>query len=187
MVTAGKEQVEGSGRVDSAPIPTHLPPQNPEEQRSGNHIVSLEKDLEESIKKDLSDTKKGIEIVRSWELGLNISTFVFGALLVFIAVIASIYKNDLTYGIVFAGIGIIQIIMSFSFGAMRKTRTSTSDLIIDEIAYLNYHKQMKMWNQYSQLLNDGLIDKSNIEKAAEKMQECTKDTIEIICNKKGRV
>jgi hypothetical protein len=141
------------------------------------------KRLEDTAQNALSDAIDRAKKTQNWILRLNIAMFVFGIVLIFVAVYVSYLKNDAVYGLLFGSVGFLQIVASFFIGAMTRSQNAVSTLVQVEIAYLNYFEQVTLWEEYASIMDDAnRIDKANIEKAADKIQECTKETLELLQN-----
>jgi hypothetical protein len=161
----------------------HLPEE--EEQRIIQKIIEARRlssqQLEKTAQEALNDAINRAKNTQENILSLNIAMFYFGVLLVTIAVIVGIVNGDAGYSIVFGGIGLVQIIASFFVGSMERSQKAISDLVQIEIAYLSYFEQVNLWELYAGILDiNSRIDRTNLEKAAEKIQACTRETIELL-------
>jgi len=169
-------------------IPNNIEKLDPQDQKQVLLSIIKErressKRLEDTAQNALSDAIERAKKTQNWILRLNIAMFVFGIVLIFVAVYVSYLKNDAAYGLLFGGVGFLQIVASFFIGAMTRSQNAVSNLVQVEIAYLNYFEQVTLWEQYASIMDDvNRIDKANIEKAADKIQACTKETLELLQN-----
>lgn len=137
--------------------------------------------LEQTAQKALDDAIERVKITQQTILSLNIAMFYFGVLLITIAVIVGLVDGNGSYSIVFGGVGLVQIIASFFVGSMERAQKAISDLIQIEVTYLNYFEQINLWELYAGILDSkNKIDKANLEKAADKLQACTKETLGLL-------
>jgi len=117
---------------------------------------------------------------------LNTIMFGFGIVLIFIAVSVGIggltgyiTKDTTFYIILFAILGFTHIFASFFIGAIQRSNNAVSDIAQVEIAYRSYLKEVTLWDQYiSTSSNASSVNRTDIEKAAGKIQEHTKETLE---------
>lgn len=169
-------------------IPNNIGNLNPQDQRQ--IILNFLKErresnrrLEDTAQNALSDAIDRAKATQNWILRLNIAMFAFGIVLIFVAVCVSYLKSDAAYGLLFGSVGFLQIVASFFIGAMTRSQNAVSNLVQVEIAYFNYFEQVTLWEQYASIMDDvNRIDKANIEKAADKIQVCTKETLELLQN-----
>jgi hypothetical protein len=142
------------------------------------------KNLQKTADKALSDAINRAKETQCWILESNKIMFYFGIFLLLTAVFVAIFTEKESYSILFGGIGFLQIVSSFFVGSMERSQKAISDLIQVEVAYLNYFEQVALWENYASTINDSnKIDKSNIEKAADKIHSCAKDTLDMLQNK----
>ena len=117
---------------------------------------------------------------------LNTIMFGFGIVLIIIAGIVGIggltgyiTKDTTFYIILFAILGFIHIFASFFIGAMQRANHAVLDIAQVEIAYMGYLKEVTFWDQYISTSSDvSGENRTNIEKAAGKIQEYTKEILE---------
>jgi hypothetical protein len=117
---------------------------------------------------------------------LNTIMFGFGIVLITIAVIVGICglidlvtKDTTIYIILFAILGFIHIFASFFIGAMQRADLAVLDIAQVEIANRNFLKEVALWDQYISTSAGASSDnKMDIEKAAGKIQEYTKEILE---------
>ncbi|MCK9632041.1 MAG: hypothetical protein M0R30_10395 [Methanoregula sp.] len=137
----------------------------------------LEKTALDALNNAIDRAKKTQQIIVS----LNIAMFFFGVFLLITAAVVGMVKGDGGYAIIFGGVGLVQIIASFFVGSMERSQKAISDLVQIEIAYLSYFEQVNLWELYAGILDsDHRIDQANLEKAADKIQACTKTTLELL-------
>lgn len=129
----------------------------------------------------LKDAIKRATETQEWIKTSNQIMFGFGIILIIIAVAVGFFTDKEVYSALFGGVGFLQIVASFFVGSMQRSQKAISDLIQVEIAYLNYFEQVTLWEQYATVLdNSGKIDRTNIEKAADKIHACAKDTLDLL-------
>ena len=107
--------------------------------------------------------------------------FVFGVILIGVAVYVSYSEKNSAYSILFGGVGFLQIVASFFVGSFQRAQNAVSDLVQIEIAYLNYFEQVSLWEIYASVIDENYcIDESKVEKAARQIQICSKETIRLL-------
>jgi hypothetical protein len=112
---------------------------------------------------------------------LNVIMFVVGIGLIGFAVYAGFEKWEASYGVLYGGVGFATLVSSFFVGSMRRSQNAVSDLVQVEITFLNYFEQTNLWEQYAATRERNVgINKENIEKAAERIDTCAKDTLELL-------
>jgi hypothetical protein len=179
----GKDEIKETKIGGAKPDVTGLDPQKQQEIILQYIVDRFEsgKKLEKTTQEALIDAINRAKNTQEWILRLNIAMFIFGILLICAAVAVSYSKDNASYSILFGGVGFLQIVASFFIGAMTRSQNAVSDLVQVEIAYLNYFEQVTLWEQYASIMDDAnKIDKANIEKAADKIQTCTKETLELL-------
>jgi len=139
------------------------------------------KQLQKTAQSALDDAIKRAKETQCWIQTANQIMFWFGIALIVVAVGAGYITDKEMYSVLFGGVGFLQIVASFFVGSMQRSQKAISDLIQVEVAYLNYFEQVTLWEQYASIKdNTNKIDKINIEKAADKIHTCAKDTLEIL-------
>jgi len=139
------------------------------------------KKLEEIAQSALADAINRAKSTQQWILYLNIAMFVFGVILIGVAVYVSYSEKNSAYSILFGGVGFLQIVASFFVGSFQRAQKAVSDLVQIEIAYLNYFEQVSLWEIYASVIDENYcIDESKVEKAARQIQICSKETIRLL-------
>jgi len=116
----------------------------------------------------------------SWLILSNKIMFGFGIGLIVVAVVVGYVTDKSAYTVLFGGVGFLQIVASFFVGSMQRSQKAVSDLVQVEIAYLNYFEQTTLWEQYASIKDkDGQLNTERIEKAIDKIHNCTKETIQM--------
>lgn len=161
----------------------HLPDE--EQQKIIKKIIEdrrkSSQQLEQTAQNALNDAIERAKNTQQSILSLNIAMFYFGIFLITIAVIVGLVNGNGGYSVVFGGVGLIQVVASFFVGSMERSQKAISDLIQIEITFLNYFEQVNLWELYAGILDSkNKIDKANLEKAADKIQACTKETLELL-------
>lgn len=139
--------------------------------------------LQKTADNALADAINRAKETQSWILKSNKIMFWFGIILLLIAIGVGIFTDKEAYSVIFGGVGFLQIVSSFFVGSMERSQKAISDLVQIEIVYLNYFEQVALWENFASTMNDSnKIDKENIEKAADKIHSCAKDTLEMLRN-----
>lgn len=129
----------------------------------------------------LKNAIKGAEDTQKCIVILNVIMFIIGIGLIAVAVYAGYAKWEVSYGVLYGGVGFATLVSSFFVGSVRRSQNSVSDLVQVEIAFLNYFEQVNLWEQYAATRQrDVGINKENIEHAAEKIDDCAKDMLELL-------
>jgi hypothetical protein len=143
--------------------------------------------LQKTAENALIDAINRAKMTQDWILLANKIMFYFGIFLLLSAIYVAVYTDKSAYSILFGGVGFLQIVASFFIGSMERSQKAISDLIQVEVIYLNYFEQVALWENYaSKLDNSYNIDNANIEKAADKIHSCAKDSLVMLQEKVER-
>lgn len=187
-----KENIQNpiqDNKKSAAYIPTNISSLDPEEQKKIilgliEERIQSSKRIKEIAENAITDAINRAKQTQKCILGLNIAMFIFGAALICVAIVVSYSENNSAYSYLFGGVGFLQMVSSFFVGSMERSQKAISDLVQVEIAYLDFFEQVTIWEQYASILDEeNRIDKSNIEKAAEKIQENSKEILELLQKK----
>lgn len=204
-----KEILESEGVFDRGPVSASTPAQkwgiiqenskqhfgalikvvnlNPEER---NKIIDAATEEWKRYLKVISDYAKGTleEITDKARTTftliscLNIITFSLGIVLIGIALYVGLTAKDQTFfSAFFGGAGFATITSSFLLGAMQRSQKFVSDLANTELAMINYFQQMALWSEYIAYgSEDPKAQLVVIKEAANAMNSCTKDMIDLL-------
>ncbi|MFA5332171.1 MAG: hypothetical protein WC342_07310 [Methanoregula sp.] len=143
--------------------------------------IAASNDLQNLALRELKSAIRKAKITQTVILVLNVIMFFFGLILISVAVYGGFTGMSDVYALLFGGVGFADIVASFFVGAMQRSQNSVSDLVQVEIAFLNYFEQVRLWEQYASVRDDqGKIQKENLAKAAEKIQESTAQSLELL-------
>lgn len=143
--------------------------------------ISASEELQNLALRELKAAIRRAKTTHSVILILNIIMFFFGLILISVAVYGGFTGMSDVYAVLFGGVGFADIVASFFIGAMQRSQNSVSDLVQVEIAFLNYFEQVRLWEEYAAVRDEkGMLQKENIAKSAEKLQDSTARSLELL-------
>lgn len=178
---------EGKDQLKFLGVPPDTSDLDPEKQHQIILRYILERfnssrELQQTAQQALNDAINRAKETQCWIKTSNMIMFFFGIVLIAIAVYQGYTTDKAAYSVLFGGVGFLQIVASFFVGSMQRSQKAISDLIQVEVAYLNYFEQVTLWEQYASIKDTttNKIDKANLEKAADKIHACAKETLELL-------
>lgn len=114
---------------------------------------------------------------------MNKVMFVTGITLFIFSAFYTIFAQEKVYSLVFGGLGIASFITLFLLGPIEKTQNALSNLVQVEIVFMSFFDQIVWWEQVASIPRQGNTpspDINNIERASQGLQECCRETIEML-------